>query len=178
AAIAPLLARARRPLVVCGPLDDKDPELPERLGELARPIGAPVLAEAASNLRCPALGDVLVDGHDALLRVPAFRRQHVPDLVVRLGMLPTSKSLSGWLGGRPDVPQVVLQGDGAWSDPSGVVAVVAAGAPSAILGALGDAVPRCRPDPSWLTRWRRSGVAARRAVGGVLGDTGGAVEGR
>src|SRR5262245_42629174 len=87
AAIAPLLARARRPLVVCGPLDDPDPELPEHVAGLARRIGAPVLAEAASNLRGPALRDVLVNGHDALLRVPVFRAAHVPDVVLRLGAL-------------------------------------------------------------------------------------------
>src|SRR5262245_15858661 len=115
AAIAPLLATARRPLIVCGPLDDPDPALPERLGELARRLGAPVLAETASNLRRPALDDVLVDAHDALLRMAAFRRAHAPDVVVRLGALPTSKSVSGWLAEQPDVVQVALAGDGSWS---------------------------------------------------------------
>src|SRR5262249_57389599 len=117
---------------------------------LGERVGAPVLAEAASNLRRPALERVLVDSHDALLRVPAFRAAHCPDVVLRLGSVPTSKALASWLGEHPEVPQVVLDGDGGWSDPAGVVAEVVAGPPAVTLSALTDTLPDAQPDPPWL----------------------------
>ena len=175
--VARLLATARRPLVVCGPLDDPAPDLPDRLGEVAHRLGAPVLAEPASNLRRPAIDDVLVDAHDAVLRVAAFRRAHLPDVVVRIGALPTSKALAGWLGDHPEVPQIVLDGDGGWSDAAGVASTVVAGAPAAILAALCDATRAPEPDPRWLTRWRRAGAAARSALRRTLDETGDPFEG-
>jgi 2-succinyl-5-enolpyruvyl-6-hydroxy-3-cyclohexene-1-carboxylate synthase len=176
-AIAPLLATARRPLVVCGPLDDPDPELPARVATLAHRLGAPVLAEPASNLRRPALDDVLVDAQDALLREPGFRDAHRPDVVLRLGTLPTSKTLVSWLGDHPEVPQIVLDGEGGWSDPAGVVLAVAAGAPAATLTGLLDLLPAADADLRWLWRWRRAGAAARAALCRALEDGGAPFEG-
>jgi 2-succinyl-5-enolpyruvyl-6-hydroxy-3-cyclohexene-1-carboxylate synthase len=171
AAIASRLARVRRPLVACGPLDDPDPDLARQLAAVATRVGAPVLAEPASNLRRPALADLLIDAHDALLRAPAFRAAHLPDLVVRLGALPTSKSLASWLGAHPEVAQVVVDDTGGWCDPAGVASAAVAGAPSATLAALARALPEETPDPGWLAAWRRAGAAAREALDRVLGDT-------
>jgi 2-succinyl-5-enolpyruvyl-6-hydroxy-3-cyclohexene-1-carboxylate synthase len=177
AVIAPSVGRARRPLVACGPLDDPDPELPRQLAALAARLGAPVLAEPASNLRRPALADVLVDAHDTLLRAPAFRASHLPDLVVRLGALPTSKALASWLGALPEVAQIIVDDAGAWSDPAGVATAVVTGGRAATLAALAAALPERTADAAWLEGWRQAGVAARTALDGVLGDTGTPFEG-
>src|SRR4029453_6513268 len=125
--------------------------------------------EPASNLRRPALADVLVDAHDALLRAPAFRAAHLPDLVIRLGPLPTAKSLASWLGAHPEVPQIVLGDAGGWRDPAGVVDAVVAGAPAAALAALARDLPEQTPDAAWLGAWRRAGAAARVGLDRVLG---------
>src|SRR5262249_6552633 len=130
------LRSARRPLIVCGPFDDPDPTLAEAGTSLAHTLGAPVLAEPASNLRRRALADVLVDAHDAVLRCAAFRDAHLPDAVVRLGAQPTSKTLATWLARQPEVPQVVVDGELAWADPDAVASVVLRGAPSRTARAL------------------------------------------
>ena len=51
----------------------------------------PVLVEAASSLRYGPPLPGLVDGADTLLRTPDFSDQSEPDLVLRLGQVPTSK---------------------------------------------------------------------------------------
>jgi 2-succinyl-5-enolpyruvyl-6-hydroxy-3-cyclohexene-1-carboxylate synthase len=166
--IGAMLARARRPAIVAGPLDDPDPSLPDAVATLALRLGAPVLAEPASNLRRRVVDPVLVDAHDALLRVEAFRDAHAPDAVLRLGGLPTSKALGAWLAQQPAVPQIVLDGDGGWADPAGVVSAVVRGAPARTVRALADAVTEATPDPHWLWRWRRAGCVARRALHAAL----------
>src|SRR5262249_57088152 len=49
--VAALLAGARHPLIVCGPLDDPDPTLADAVAALARAVRSPVLAQPASHLR-------------------------------------------------------------------------------------------------------------------------------
>jgi 2-succinyl-5-enolpyruvyl-6-hydroxy-3-cyclohexene-1-carboxylate synthase len=170
AEVATTLARARRPLIVAGPLDDVNPSLPDAVTTLALRIGAPVLAEPASNLRHRVIDSVLVDAHDALLRVAAFREAHAPDMVLRLGALPTSKALVTWLADHPAVAQVVLDGAGAWSDPDGVATAVVRGAPAHTVRSLVDALPDVEPDLHWLWRWRRAGAVARRALRETLDE--------
>jgi 2-succinyl-5-enolpyruvyl-6-hydroxy-3-cyclohexene-1-carboxylate synthase len=102
------LAPARRPLVGCGPRDDPDAALAAAVAALARALGAPVVAEPASNLRRPALEDVLADAHDAGVRHAGFAAAHVQDAVVRLGAPPTSKALAAWLAERDEAAAVIL----------------------------------------------------------------------
>ena len=163
--VAGTLRSARRPLILCGPLDDPDPTLPDAVASLAHALGAPVLAEPTSNLRRRALADVLIDAHDAVLRGAAFRNAHLPDAVVRLGAPPTSKTLATWLARQPEVPQVVVDGDLAWADPDGVASAVLRGAASRIASALASALgPARSSDARWLCRWRRAGAIAREAL--------------
>ena len=68
-----------------------------------------------------ASGEAAIAHYDALLRDQAFAAAHAPDLVIRIGDLPTSKPLRGWLAAL-DAPQIVLDPEGAWQDPAAVVA--------------------------------------------------------
>jgi len=166
---AACLAAARRPLVVCGPLDDPDPDLPRAVAALAAALGAPVVAEAASNLRGPALAARLVDAPDALARSAAFAAAHAPDAVVRLGLAPTSKALAAWLAGLDRAAQIVLAADDGWTDPAGVVTHVLRGAPAEACLALAAAVEgRAEAERAWPERWRRAGAAARAAVAAAV----------
>lgn len=167
AALAADLAAARRPLVVCGPLDDPDPTLPAAVAALASALGAPVLAEPTSNLRHPALRSRLVDAHDAVLRTAAFRDAHVPDAVVRLGAPPTSKALATWLATHEDAMQIVVDGGGQWPEPAGVATTVLHARPAVACAALAAALPG-RAGADWAARWQRAGAAARTALTAAL----------
>jgi 2-succinyl-5-enolpyruvyl-6-hydroxy-3-cyclohexene-1-carboxylate synthase len=86
-----------------------------------------------------------------------------PDLVLRLGDLPTSKPLRGWLASL-DAPQWALDLEGTWHDPDGVVSRSFALDPRA---ALGGEVPWAAQD-DWPARWRDADAAAAAALEGVL----------
>jgi 2-succinyl-5-enolpyruvyl-6-hydroxy-3-cyclohexene-1-carboxylate synthase len=70
----------------------------QAVADLAKALQVPVLAEALSPLRNYAdLNPQLISTYDALLRNPELADKLAPDWVVRLGEMPTSKTLRQWL---------------------------------------------------------------------------------
>jgi 2-succinyl-5-enolpyruvyl-6-hydroxy-3-cyclohexene-1-carboxylate synthase len=147
---------------------ERDPRLGAALATLADRLKLPLLADPLSGGR---RGPAAIAHYDALLRDPDWAAEHRPELVIRVGDLPTSKSLRQWLHGLDDALQVTLDAEGAWQDPGGAVATVLGGDPHAVLEALGEHAPR-RPDPGWLDRWRRADRAAAGAIAHVLATAG------
>ena len=59
-----------------------------------------------------------MDTYDAFLRDDAIKEALKPDVVLRFGSMPVSKSLSFFLKANHDVQQIVVDGSGGWRDPS------------------------------------------------------------
>ncbi len=90
---------ADRGLIVAGAYAAEDAaRYAEKLGELARALGWPVLADVLSPARHVAMpGVTLVSAYDAILRNETAARELRPETVLCLGSWPTSKVLRGWL---------------------------------------------------------------------------------
>jgi 2-succinyl-5-enolpyruvyl-6-hydroxy-3-cyclohexene-1-carboxylate synthase len=136
---------------------------------VARRLDAPLLADPLSPLRFGAdPATLVVDGYDAFLRASLSGEAAgalAPDLVLRVGALPTSKALQLWLREHAGVRQILL-GNGGWADPAqdAAWAVRADVASTCIeLGVvlaemLGD-TPTA--DADWAARWRRVNAHTR-----------------
>src|SRR5207248_7358 len=168
--------RARRGVVVAG-RDERagpppaGPTEPRSVGEAAAGFAAaaswPVLADPLSGGR---RGGAAIAHYDLLLRDRAFADSVRPDLVIRAGDLPTSKPLRTWLAALDDVPQVVLDPEGAWQDPAGVAAQSLALDAAVALAEL--ARTPSPSQPPWLAAWREADEGAAGAVMRALADTG------
>ncbi len=89
----------------------------EAIAQLAQSLGWPVLADALNPLRnFASLNPYLIDHYDLILRSPDAAQSLQPDGVIRLGELPTSKTLRQWLS-QLDVPQWVLSTSAENFDP-------------------------------------------------------------
>jgi 2-succinyl-5-enolpyruvyl-6-hydroxy-3-cyclohexene-1-carboxylate synthase len=120
-------------------------------------LGYPLLADPLSGARH---GETAIATYDLLLREPDASWR--PDVVVRVGDLPTSKPLRAWLASLDnDIDQVAVDPQAAWQDPDAVVSEITAG--WADITADGH-------DPEWLAAWRSADDAAARGLAGVLGD--------
>ena len=86
-------------LIVVGPAHPPDPEgMASCVGEIARRLGWPVLADGLTPLRTHAsLVPHLVTTYDAILRNPADAESLKPEFVLAIGGWPTSKVLRSWL---------------------------------------------------------------------------------
>ncbi len=157
---APVLALPAgvRGVVVAGRRDrGLGPEVPD----FAARAGYPLLADPLSGSRS---GPAAIAHYDALLRQAGF--DPAPELVIRVGDLPTSKALRAWLAGHAGVHQIAIAGEGSWQDPDNVVAELVSGDPRAVLAAA-DPLPA---PADWLAGWRRADERAGRALDAVLGD--------
>jgi 2-succinyl-5-enolpyruvyl-6-hydroxy-3-cyclohexene-1-carboxylate synthase len=127
---------------------------------LAGERGWPLLADPMSGLR---RGPAAVAHYDALLRAPGFAAEMRPDAVLRIGDLPVSKPLRGWLAGLADIPQVALDPEQAWQDPDAVLSMSIAVDPDAALQDLPVA-----GEQEWLERWRTADGGAASALRAAL----------
>jgi 2-succinyl-5-enolpyruvyl-6-hydroxy-3-cyclohexene-1-carboxylate synthase len=163
---AELKTRARA-VIVAG-RSERDPKLPVALAELAEQARLPLLADPLSGAR---RGPAAIAHYDALLRDPDWAADHAPELVLRVGDLPTSKPLRQWLHGLDGALQVALDAESAWQDPGGAVGTIMGGDPRATLEALTGHLKR-RRDDAWLEAWKRADHAAAGAIAHVLGAGG------
>ncbi len=168
------LARAveERPrgVIVAGPWE-RGAGLGLAAAGLSETTGYPVLADPLSGARLPGS----VAHYDALLRDEAWAAAHAPELVIRVGDLPTSKPLRAWLAGAAGAEQVAVAADGVLQDPEGAVSTLLSADPAPTLSQLNERVTRA-PDASWAQAWRRADAAAARAIDQVLDRDGGLSE--
>jgi 2-succinyl-5-enolpyruvyl-6-hydroxy-3-cyclohexene-1-carboxylate synthase len=160
------IAPAPRAVVVAG-RDERDPALGATIAAFAAAAGYPLLADPLSGAR---RGPAAIAHYDALLRDERLAGELRPELVLRVGDLPTSKPLRAWLASLGDAAQqIALDAEEAWHDPDGVVAARIAASPRAALAALAPE-HRGAGDHAWLERWRAADRAAAEAIAATLGD--------
>ncbi len=151
-----VLKGARRGVVVAGRHERNTP-LGEATSSFCEAARWPLLADPMSGAR---RGSAAIAHYDALLRDERFARSNRPDIVVRVGDLPVSKPLRTWLGSLDGVPQVALDPEEAYQDPSSVLSRSLALEPT---GALREAA----------ALWTHSGEIGGEIGGDAGGDSGG-----
>ena len=161
-----------RGVVVAG-RQERDDRLGPETARFAARVGYPLLADPLSGARH---GDAAIARYDLLLRDQSFATAMRPELVIRVGDLPTSKPLRSWLASLVEVRQLALDPEGAWQDPAAVLSAIDGSDPAAILAAAIRATEaRQTPtDPDWLAGWRAADRAVtaeiERALGGKLSE--------
>ncbi len=83
--------------------------------------------------------------------------------MIRIGDLPTSKTLRGWLAGLQGARQIVVDPHGGWQDPDSVLELVLRADPAAL-----QPPPAAAAD--WLQSWRAGDARAAAAVTQTLGE--------
>jgi len=137
-----------------------DAGLAPAIPELARAAGYPLLADPLSGARS---GDAAIAHYDLLLRDREFARTHAPEVVVRVGDLPTSKPLRSWLAGLGETRQILVDPQWAWQDPASVVDLVLRADPRQL-------EPPPPADGGWLADWRAADAAAHASIERTLGE--------
>ncbi len=164
------ITRARSGVIVAGPLPPSRhmPDLPA----LARATGFPILADPLSGLRSlPGDTTGRLDAYDLYLRDANLRQALEPELVLRVGGMPTSKSLGQWLQAMPEGAAILLPGEATWQDPLLQPGLLLPGAAHLDVAALlGRVEPETR-SRTYMERFMRVDRATRAAAEAFLART-------
>lgn len=156
-ALAGHLRDIERGLIIAGP--DDDPAVAGAIARFAAATGYPVLADGLSPARSlPGVG-----GGEHLARATAWLERHVPQLIIRVGAIPTSRPLNELIA-RPETELWVIDGDAGWRQPAARPAVLLHADPAATLDGLEVRLGRAPSGEGWAADW----AAARAAVDDAL----------
>ncbi|MGK2878092.1 MAG: 2-succinyl-5-enolpyruvyl-6-hydroxy-3-cyclohexene-1-carboxylic-acid synthase [Solirubrobacterales bacterium] len=163
------VAAAKHPILVVG--DQHQRELALTISHFATATGIPVFADSLSQLRRAQLAEhtPIIAAYDLILRSQPVRHQLVPDLIIRVGELPTSKPLRGWLA-EAVCRQIVLDPRGAWLDPTRNASDVWVCDPLATFTAAAGQVEGHTATPSWTTAWTGLERATQSAIDHALAE--------
>jgi 2-succinyl-5-enolpyruvyl-6-hydroxy-3-cyclohexene-1-carboxylate synthase len=142
AELAALLS-GRRTLVVAG--GRQRPGFAVAAAMLGGEAGFPIIADIQCRFPSPAT----INHGDLLAAAGALDRLR-PEVVLRIGPVPTSKAVWSWLASS-GVDQIYLD-DGEWRDPLGTAIAAFRSDPAAALAGLAGRVDAAPGD--WLARWR------------------------
>ena len=156
---------ADRGLIVAGPADPPGLD-PEAVTALAHATGYPILADPLSGVRygghtrvAPVIGaydaylsahlagseaETVADGTDA--------HWDDPEVVVRLGASPTSKSLRKYLAAT-EADQYVVDPGRRWREAEFAATDLVVAEPSRLCARLSRLVPGSGGDPAWRDKW-------------------------
>lgn len=104
-------------LIICGPQEDE--HFARAVTELAARLNLPIFADPLSQVRCGNHDlDHVIDSYDVLLRSKHVQTHMQPDLILRFGAMPISKSLAGFISKWDQTRSMIVDERGGWRDPS------------------------------------------------------------
>lgn len=159
--IGRIAADSRRPLLLAG-RDERGGG--NALAELAEAWEAPLLADPLSGARPTTTS---IEHWDCILRCPEFADAALPDLIIRVGDMPTSKPLRSWLAAAAAQGSTVVEFDpeAAERDPLAIT-THRLDLPTAAVLELAERRPEIEPD--WKVKWQTASTAAAAAVASEL----------
>ena len=106
-------------IIIAGVAQPKDPkQYCEAIANLSKSLSFPVLAEALSPLRnYQSLNPYLISTYDTILRNKNLAVKLAPEVVIRIGEIPTSKELRLWLDATQPL-QIVIDPSDRSLDPT------------------------------------------------------------
>lgn len=156
-----LVEQVRSGLIVCGPGCAREFP-PNMVMDLARATGWPLIADPLSGLRYAGVDTSVVASADTILAAsPAAAPR--PDLVLRLGALPTSAALNAWLEDVRPPYMIQFSPSGVWTDDSHITTSFLQGG-AGILQAICGAVSRPAAPSAAATWWMAAETATRKLL--------------
>ena len=176
--LASQIVREPHGIIVCGP--GEAPGLAVAASALSAASGYPVLADPLSGVRFgPHDRRGIIDAYDPFLRDQETADALQPDVVIRVGALPTSKPLQQFLLARPARVQVVIDA-GAPRDPSHLATGYIIADPATTLENLTDRIANVGGpvNRGWRDIWKEVDQTTGATIECALDREEGSFEGR
>ncbi|HTL88112.1 MAG TPA: 2-succinyl-5-enolpyruvyl-6-hydroxy-3-cyclohexene-1-carboxylic-acid synthase, partial [Leptolyngbya sp.] len=170
---APLPITTNKGIIIAGVAQPSSPkQYCEAIAHLAQSLSMPVLAEALSPLRnYQSLNPYLISTYDTILKNKDLAAKLAPEIVIRIGEMPTSKELRLWLDAVQPL-QIVIDPSDRSLDPTHGKTVHLQCAIEAL-----TSIPTFEPD-ELLHQWLKAESTMRETIDQFLAQETGLFEGK
>ncbi|NMH67217.1 2-succinyl-5-enolpyruvyl-6-hydroxy-3-cyclohexene-1-carboxylic-acid synthase [Bacillus sp. RO3] len=111
-----ILSNKEKGLIICGPGVKR--ESMNSIVSFSEQYGFPIIADPLSQMRSGThKKEQIIDTYDTFLKSAEVKETLHPDIVIRFGAMPVSKSLMLFLKGLSDVPYWIVSPGEEWQDP-------------------------------------------------------------
>lgn len=149
-----------RGMIVVGP-DDHPAAVRERILGISGERGWPVFADIGSGLRTDNPPDSVVPWIEPAFAAGGLAEHEPPDVILRIGRMPTAKAFSQWLVRHPHIRVALVNSHVETHDFTQTADLVVQGPAAAVLDGIaagGEA------DPAWLKTWVTASQRAEAAA--------------
>ena len=154
-------------IISVGP-NDLDDNAMQRIGWFSEVVKWPIIADPASQIRGRAVsGTVITSGEVLCGSLPFTESLRSPDVVIHIGLAPTSKAYKRWLGINPPEHHILVSPTADWVDPSNSITEVYYGD---IFFPYSQSSETLRPHSEWLEQWKKGNTVATSIVKKSLQD--------
>lgn len=164
-ALASMLSEAKRGIIVVGELQDR--EIRQAIIALAKKLAFPILADPLSLLRSGDHSQTqTIETYDTFLRDDVAKEVLNPDLVLRFGAMPVSKSLLLFLKKHRQAQHLIVDAGAGWREPAGIASKMIYCEESAFCYGVLEQIDH-RENPSWLQLWQSVNKATKRGLASI-----------
>ncbi|WP_044894867.1 2-succinyl-5-enolpyruvyl-6-hydroxy-3-cyclohexene-1-carboxylic-acid synthase [Bacillus alveayuensis] len=157
------LSKTERGLIICGDMDK--PPFAQAVVKLAEALDYPILADPLSQLRSGTHPkDYIIESYDAILKSDAALDTLIPEVVIRFGAMPVSKSLTLMLKNNPAIQQFVVDGDGGWREPTLNASYMIHCDETDFCHRLAEVAQPKKKQSDWVKRWQDVNKIAKSAL--------------
>lgn len=177
--IANRLKSVKKGLIICGELYEEG--FASSVLSLAETLQFPILADPLSQLRFGHHSkEMIIENYDTILKDEHIYDFLQPELIIRFGAMPVSKSLSLFLQKHTHLEQLVVDHGGGWRDPSLFAKHHLYCSEKVFCDEIFSHLNKQKheTDGTWFHQWNKANLIVQSFVGDVIGEREGLFEGR
>ncbi|MBA2878298.1 2-succinyl-5-enolpyruvyl-6-hydroxy-3-cyclohexene-1-carboxylate synthase [Anoxybacillus kamchatkensis] len=157
------LRHVEKGVIVCG--DFHVEGFADAVVELAEALQYPILADPLSSLRTGVhRKQLIIESYDAMLKCETFADAFIPDVVIRFGAMPVSKSLYLWLQRHKQVKQMIVDEAGQWRDPTLSLQVLIEANEVQFCHELAQRASTTSRSSQWVNQWKKINERAKQML--------------
>ena len=154
-------------IISIGP-NDLDYNTMQRIGWFSEAVKWPIIADPASQIRGQNVSGTVITSAEVLCgSLPFTESLRSPDVVIHIGLAPTSKAYKGWLSTNPAKHHIVISPTVDWFDPSNSITEAYYGD---LFFPYSQSSETLRPHSEWLEQWKKGNTIATSIVKKYLQD--------
>ena len=154
-------------IISVGP-NDLDDNAIQRIGWFSEVVKWPIIADPASQIRGRTVSGTIITSAEVLTgSLPFTESLRSPDVVIHIGLAPTSKAYKRWLSTNPPEHHLMISPTVDWFDPSNSITETYYGD---LFFPYSENSETIRPDSEWLEQWKKGNAVSTSIVQKYLQD--------